>query len=139
MIPRLQLLKSASYKALASFSILYSGSAASSSNPSPRQLKEMATKDLVNQTIADNKVVIFSKSYCPYCRRAKNLFATEFPDVPVTVLELDLRDDGPEIQGYLQQVTKQRTVPNIFINNKHIGGNDDLQALHVKKGVKALL
>ncbi|KAI0005539.1 glutaredoxin [Russula compacta] len=118
---------------------MYSTSPASSSNPSPRQLKEMAVKDFVNQTIAENKVVIFSKSFCPYCGSAKDLFATRFPDVHVKVLELDLRDDGPEIQGYLSQLTNQRSVPNIFIDQKHIGGNDNLQALHKKDGVKALL
>jgi hypothetical protein len=39
------------------------------------------------QTIAENRVVIFSKSYCPYCKRAKDLFATNFPDLHVKVLE----------------------------------------------------
>lgn len=34
--------------------------------------------------------------------------------------------DGAAIQDYLQQKTGQRTVPNIFINQKHIGGCDDL-------------
>ncbi|KAI0286860.1 thioredoxin-like protein [Russula aff. rugulosa BPL654] len=121
------------------FSALFSTSTASSSNPSSRQLKDMAVKDLVTQTIAENRIVIFSKSYCPYCKRAKDLFATNFPDVHVKVLELDLRDDGPDIQGYLSQLTNQRTVPSIFINQKHVGGNDNLQALHQKDGVKALL
>ncbi|KAI0249526.1 thioredoxin-like protein [Lactifluus subvellereus] len=128
-----------SRRVLSLFSALYSTSTASSSNPSPRQLKEMAVKDLVNQTIAENKVVIFSKSYCPYCKSAKDLFATRFPDVNVKVLELDLRDDGPEIQGYLSQLTNQRTVPNVFINKKHIGANDDLQALHKTDRVQSLL
>jgi len=129
----------ASRRAFSLFSSLFSTSAASSSNPSARQLKEMAVKDLVTQTIAENRVVIFSKSYCPYCKRAKDLFATNFPDVHVKVLELDLHDDGPDIQGYISQLTSQRTVPNIFINQKHVGGNDDLQALYKKDGVKALL
>lgn len=128
-----------SRRAFSLFSALFSTSAASSSNPSSRQLKDMAVKDFVTQTIAENRVVIFSKSYCPYCKRAKDLFATNFPDLHVKVLELDLRDDGPDIQGYLSQLTNQRTVPSIFINQKHIGGNDNLQAMHKKDGVKALL
>ncbi|KAH9043676.1 thioredoxin-like protein [Lactarius hengduanensis] len=126
-------------RGLSLFSALYPSSLASSSSPSPRQLKEMVTKDFVNQTIAQNRVVIFSKSYCPYCKRAKDLFTTAFPGVEVKVLELDIRDDGPEIQGYLLQLTDQRTVPNIFINQKHIGGNDKLQALHKTDEVRALL
>ena len=40
-------------------------------------------------------------------------------------------DDGAAIQDALQDLTGQRTVPNIFIKQKHIGGNSDLQA---KKG-----
>ena len=43
------------------------------------------------QTIAENRVVIFSKSYCPYCKGAKDLFATRFPDVHVKVLECVMR------------------------------------------------
>lgn len=37
-------------------------------------------------------------------------------------------DDGSAIQDALQEITNQRSVPNIFINKKHIGGNSDLQA-----------
>lgn len=40
-------------------------------------------------------------------------------------------EDGSDIQAALAELTSQRTVPNIFINQKHIGGNSDLQA---KKG-----
>lgn len=40
-------------------------------------------------------------------------------------------DDGADIQSALQEITSQRTVPNIFVAQKHIGGNSDLQA---KKG-----
>ena len=36
-------------------------------------------------------------------------------------------DDGSAIQGALEEMTGQRTVPNIFISQKHIGGNSDLQ------------
>lgn len=42
-----------------------------------------------------------------------------------------LTDDGADIQDALEEMTNQRSVPNIFINHKHIGGNSDLQA---KKG-----
>lgn len=36
-------------------------------------------------------------------------------------------DDGSAIQDALEEMTQQRTVPNIFINKQHIGGNSDLQ------------
>jgi glutaredoxin 3 len=38
-------------------------------------------------------------------------------------------DDGADIQNALAEMTSQRSVPNIFINKQHIGGNSDLQAL----------
>ncbi|EAU92516.1 hypothetical protein CC1G_00735 [Coprinopsis cinerea okayama7 len=84
--------------------------------------------ELVDSTIEKNRVVIFSKSYCPYCRKAKNLFAEKFPQVEPKVLELDELDNGSAIQDYLQQKTGQRTVPNVFVESQHIGGSDDTKA-----------
>jgi len=43
-------------------------------------------------------------------------------------IELDEVEDGPAIQEALVDLTNQRTVPSIFINRIHIGGNSDLQA-----------
>jgi glutaredoxin 3 len=48
----------------------------------------------------------------------------------MNVMDLDLLDsDGPLIQMELLMKTKQRTVPNIYIGGKHIGGSSDLQEL----------
>ncbi|KIM35612.1 hypothetical protein M413DRAFT_449658 [Hebeloma cylindrosporum] len=88
----------------------------------------MSVKQFVEDTIKDNKVAIFSKSYCPYCRSVKQLFSSEFPDVKPTIYELDEREDGADIQEYLYQKTGQRTVPNVFVSKQHIGGNDDTRA-----------
>ncbi|ETW86753.1 glutaredoxin [Heterobasidion irregulare TC 32-1] len=99
----------------------------------------MAVKDFVNDTIAQNQVTIFSKSWCPYCKRAKGLFASDYSDVKVKVIELDERDDGDAIQAALLELTGQRTVPNVFINKKHVGGSDAVYALHAKDGVAPLL
>lgn len=43
---------------------------------------------------------------------------------------MSLTDDGAAIQDALQEITNQRSVPNIFISKQHIGGNSDLQALN---------
>ncbi|OAY46448.1 glutaredoxin-C4 [Manihot esculenta] len=77
----------------------------------------------VKKTITSHKIVIFSKSYCPYCRRAKAVFE-ELNEVP-HVVELDQRDDGPTIQDALSKMFGRRTVPQVFIDGKHIGGSDD--------------
>jgi len=48
-------------------------------------------------------------------------------------------DNGDEIQSYLGQKTGQRTVPSVFIEQKHVGGNSDLQALKASGKLKAML
>lgn len=87
----------------------------------------MAAKEKAQKHIDDNAVMVFSKSYCPYCRATKSLL-TEM-NATFDVLELDQSDDGPAIQKALEEISGQKTVPNIFIGQKHIGGNSDLQAL----------
>ncbi|XP_028781400.1 glutaredoxin-C3 [Neltuma alba] len=80
----------------------------------------------VHNVIYSSKIAIFSKSYCPYCLRAKRIFK-ELNEQPF-VVELDLRDDGYRIQNVLLDLVGRRTVPQIFVNGKHIGGSDDLKA-----------
>ncbi|KEP47615.1 glutaredoxin Grx1 [Rhizoctonia solani 123E] len=112
--------------------------ATTSSGPTLYQKITMSAQQIVDTALApkDGKkqIVIFSKSYCPYCAKAKaqiqgftkSLSQSERDQLEVEILELDLRDDGDAIQNYLETKTKQRTVPNIFIGQKHIGGSSDL-------------
>ena len=91
----------------------------------------------VQQKINDNAVVVFSKSYCPYCKATKSTLkglATDFE-----VVELDQISEGSDLQDALEQINGQRTVPNIYINKKHIGGNSDLQSLHKDGKLSGLL
>ncbi|KAH8094618.1 glutaredoxin [Cristinia sonorae] len=99
----------------------------------------MAIKDFVDKAIADNKVVIFSKTWCGFCTRAKRTIASGYPDIQTAIYELDTRDDGDDIQAYLLEKTGQTTVPNIFINQQHIGGSDSLLALKSKGELDGLL
>jgi glutaredoxin 3 len=116
-----------------------------------------ATKTKVQSIIDENPVAVFSKSYCPYCNATKKLlsesgakfysieldqvgtysptlqivYQSEVVDLYDQVLTMTPTDDGSAIQSTLGDLTGQTTVPNIFINKQHIGGNSDLQA---KKG-----
>ncbi|KAF8405305.1 hypothetical protein HHK36_010208 [Tetracentron sinense] len=64
-----------------------------------------------------------------YCLRTKRIF-NELHEQPF-VVELDLRDDGSEIQNVLLDLVGRSTVPQVFVNGKHIGGSDDLKnAVH---------
>ncbi|KAG0363854.1 glutaredoxin-1 [Gamsiella multidivaricata] len=83
-----------------------------------------AIKTLVERLIRENKVMFFGKSYCPYCKNAKNILGAK--GIQFKAYEIDLEKDGAQVQDYLLQKTGQRTVPNIFINTQHLGGNSDL-------------
>eukprot|EP00956_Cyclotella_meneghiniana_P045207 scaffold358642_cov66-Cyclotella_meneghiniana.AAC.1 len=87
--------------------------------------------------IASNDVVIFSKTYCPFCTSTKSLFSGM--NIPAKIIELDTMDNGSEVQAALLDISGQRTVPNVFIKGKHLGGNDDSQAAARSGKLKELL
>ena len=65
--------------------------------------------EFVNLQVSGNKVVVFSKSYCPYCKKAKAALADAGLKEYV-LLELDQRDDGDAIQDALLKITGGRSV-----------------------------
>jgi len=85
-----------------------------------------SAKAKAQQIIEENNVVVFSKSYCPYCKASKTLLNEK--KAKYFLMELDQVEDGAALQDALEGITGQRSVPNIFIGQKHIGGNSDLQA-----------
>ncbi|KAL6552230.1 hypothetical protein OROGR_008384 [Orobanche gracilis] len=91
-------------------------------NAPGKALASSSTSAFVENVIYSNKIAIFSKSYCPYSLHAKRIF-TELAEHPF-VVELDLRDDGHKIQDVLLDMVGRRTVPQVFVNGKHIGGSD---------------
>ncbi|KAI1452427.1 putative glutaredoxin [Annulohypoxylon moriforme] len=94
---------------------------------SPITSQVMADAKTKAQGIIDeNAVAVFSKTFCPYCSASKRLL--DSLGAKYKLVELDEAPDGPEIQAALAEISGQRTVPNIWIGKKHIGGNSDLQA-----------
>ena len=69
--------------------------------------------------------MVFSKAYCPFCTSTKQLLSSM--DIDAKVIELDEIENGAEIQAALLDISGQRTVPNVFVKGKHLGGNDDTQ------------
>jgi len=92
---------------------------------------------LVDKEIKDHPVMIFSKSFCPYCDKVKALFKSI--GVEYTAMELDKRNDGNEIQNELKNKTGATTVPRVFIAGEHIGGCDDTHALQKNGGLATKL
>ncbi|KAJ2809132.1 Glutaredoxin [Coemansia guatemalensis] len=94
----------------------------------PTTAKVIST--LVKDHIIKNDVMVFAKSYCPYCSRVRSELKKN--NIVFDAIDLDTREqnDGSEIQAYLLEITGQRTVPNVFANGHHVGGCDEtLKAL----------
>lgn len=81
------------------------------------------------------KVDIYTKGHCPYCHRAKALLTqkgVEFEEFKI--------DQQPELRSIMIEKAKGgSTVPQIFINNLHIGGCDDMFVLESQNKLDALL
>lgn len=75
-------------------------------------------------------IIMFSKTYCPYSRKLKNLLSDHFEfDPPIIFIELDRHQKGAELQEYIGRVTGRTTVPNLMINGESRGGFDDINKL----------
>jgi glutaredoxin 3 len=95
--------------------------------------------DHIQELIHKYPVVVFSKSSCPYCRKAKNILSKYKLDDKYSVLELNELSNTDEYQTELKKLTDDRTVPRIFIGGKCIGDEEDLETLEKQGDLKRLL
>jgi len=72
------------------------------------------------------KVLMYSTAVCPYCIRAEQLLNSK----GVTAIEKIRVDLQPELRVAMMEKTGRRTVPQIYINDRHVGGYDDLATLN---------
>jgi glutaredoxin 3 len=71
------------------------------------------------------RVEIYTKIFCGYCARAKRLLEVK----GVAYEEYDISMGGPRRAEMIQRADGRTTVPQIFIDGRHVGGSDDLHAL----------
>jgi glutaredoxin len=89
-------------------------------------------KTLLTWCCPERIVIIFSKSYCPHSKKAKIILRSKYTINPAPyVVELDQHPLGLRLQDALEKSTGRRTVPNVLINGKSIGGGDEVEALDV--------
>ena len=81
------------------------------------------------------EVIMYTTAVCPYCIRAERLLESK----GVTALEKIRVDLDPEQRVLMMQKTGRRTVPQIYIDETHVGGFDDLYALDQAGGLSPLL
>jgi glutaredoxin 3 len=79
-------------------------------------------------------VVIYTTSWCPYCARAKALLGAKH----VSYEEIDI-ERGAGLREQMIARSGRRTVPQIFIGGKHVGGCDDLHDLEARGALDRLL
>ncbi|KAI8529049.1 hypothetical protein RHMOL_Rhmol12G0195600 [Rhododendron molle] len=121
-----------------SLSPIYSismGSVFGSTAKSKEEIETALSK--VKEIIDSNPVVVFSKTYCGYCKQVKQLLSKL--GATYKVVELDEENDGSEMQQALAELTGQGTVPNVFIGEKHIGGCDAVLQKHQRGELVPLL
>ena len=81
------------------------------------------------------KIEIYTQPWCPYCARAVHLFEQK----GVEFTEIDAPNGTEAREEAARRSGGRRTVPQIFINDRHIGGCDDLMALNRAGGLDKLL
>ena len=81
------------------------------------------------------RVEVYTKMFCPYCARALKLLAGK----GVAVEEYDITLGGPKREEMLGRANGRHTVPQIFIDGRHVGGADDLAALDAAGKLDPLL
>lgn len=81
------------------------------------------------------KVEMYLKTTCPYCMRARQLLNAK----GVQTAEYNVDMGGPKKAEMVQRANGRTTVPQIFIDGRHIGGCDDLMALDRQGELDALL
>ncbi len=82
-----------------------------------------------------NKVTMYCTEVCPYCVRAEQLLKAR----GVTQIEKIRVDLQPELRVTMTEKTGRRTVPQIYIGERHVGGYDDLAAMDRSGELSALL
>ena len=75
--------------------------------------------------VAVAKVEVYSSMFCPFCARAKHLLREK----GVAFEEIDVDNTSGSRSEMVERADGRRTVPQIFIDDFHVGGSDDLAAL----------
>ncbi len=82
-----------------------------------------------------NKITIYTALLCPYCTAAKKLLSQKGAEFN----EIDVTFNASGRAAMAEKTNGRRSVPQIFVGNKHVGGCDDLYALERADELDALL
>jgi glutaredoxin 3 len=80
------------------------------------------------------KIIVYSGRFCGYCTAAERLLKSK--NVAYEVVKVD---EDPAMFEHMMKITGRRTIPQIFIDDYHVGGFDDLSALNQSGKLDELL
>ncbi|RLV95152.1 Monothiol glutaredoxin-7 [Spathaspora sp. JA1] len=107
----------------------------------PSEVKFDPAAELINIRSL-SPMTIFSKSYCPYSKRIKELLFNSYTITPPpNVVELDKHEHGTELQAYLKEKSGRGTVPNVLVGSSFDsrGGSDEFQQYHTSGELISML
>ncbi|MEQ5777021.1 MULTISPECIES: glutaredoxin 3 [unclassified Thalassospira] len=81
------------------------------------------------------KIEVYATDWCPYCKRARKLLDEKNADYDV----IDVMMEPRRKREMMDRAGGKTSVPQIFINDEHIGGCDELMALNAKGGLDKML
>ncbi|KAL9108876.1 MAG: hypothetical protein Q9227_006407 [Pyrenula ochraceoflavens] len=118
------------------------------SDTAPKTKQEVENENFVTNTLNDilkrSPIIIFSKTTCPFSRKAKQILLEKYNIIPAPyVVEIDQETDkkpasnddpeaptlGQRLQATLAKMSGRKTVPNILISGRSIGGGDEVEQL----------
>ncbi len=92
-------------------------------------------KNAASKGVIMANITMYTTAYCPYCNNAERLLENK----GVTGINKIRIDEAPEKRMEMMEKTGRRTVPQIYIDDQHIGGFDDLRALDLAGELDPLL
>ena len=84
--------------------------------------------------VSGPEIVMYVTGWCPYCHRARALLASK----GLAFSEIDVDEDAKSREQMVSR-SGRRTVPQIFIGDRHVGGCDDLLALEARGELDRLI
>lgn len=96
-------------------------------------------EDRINMLREQHPLVVFSKSYCPYSKRAKKLLEGYNLSPAPKIIEVDLRADSSHIKTLLMRLTNRSTFPNVILHGRSLGGSDELVRMHEEGQLREIL
>jgi thioredoxin reductase (NADPH) len=101
---------------------------------------DLKLRDCIFDLVHKYPVVVFSKSWCPYCKKALEALAVEGVTGEPFLLVVNLEQrEAQDIQTTLANMTGRRTVPNVFVGGTSIGGGDETVSLQQRGVLHSLL